>query len=88
MSLARSSFPAVGGPGTAAPPASRTSRRADTKNYVYNSMAWAAALSLGPDSVVMHPRPIVHNAVGTLMLLVVELSGMGWSLPLRSQYPA
>jgi 2,3-dihydroxybenzoate-AMP ligase len=30
--------------------------------YVYNSRCWAEICGFGPDSVVMHPIPLIHNA--------------------------
>ncbi|SFO42225.1 2,3-dihydroxybenzoate-AMP ligase [Pseudonocardia ammonioxydans] len=32
------------------------------EEYLYNARVWAEALGLRPDSVVMHPLPIMHNA--------------------------
>jgi 2,3-dihydroxybenzoate-AMP ligase len=32
------------------------------REYVYNAAAFAAALGIGPDSVVLHALPIMHNA--------------------------
>ncbi len=32
------------------------------REYVHNAAAWARALELTPDSVVVHPLPVMHNA--------------------------
>src|SRR5262249_22807923 len=30
--------------------------------YAYNSRAWAAAMAYGPESVLLYPLPVMHNA--------------------------
>lgn len=38
------------------------------QEYLYNARAWAHALGIGPESVVMHPLPLLHNAgIGAAM---------------------
>ncbi|GAA4886981.1 (2,3-dihydroxybenzoyl)adenylate synthase [Actinomycetospora straminea] len=43
--------------------------------YAYNSLAWAHALELDEDSVVMHPLPIMHNAGIAAALQPAHLTG-------------
>jgi 2,3-dihydroxybenzoate-AMP ligase len=32
------------------------------EEYAYNSRAWAEAMGYGPDSVILYPLPVMHNA--------------------------
>lgn len=43
--------------------------------YLYNARAWAQALELTPDDVVLHPLPIMHNAGTSAALQPAHLSG-------------
>ncbi|WP_274199697.1 (2,3-dihydroxybenzoyl)adenylate synthase [Actinomycetospora lemnae] len=43
--------------------------------YAYNSLAWARALELDEDSVVMHPLPVMHNAGIAAALQPAHLTG-------------
>lgn len=45
------------------------------EEYVYNSRAWAAALRYGPDSCVLYPLPLMHNAGISLALQPTLLTG-------------
>jgi 2,3-dihydroxybenzoate-AMP ligase len=43
--------------------------------YLYNARAWARALELTADDVVLHPLPIMHNAGTSAALQPAHLSG-------------
>ena len=45
------------------------------QEYLYNSRIWAEALELTPDSVVLHPLPIMHNAGIAAALQPAHLAG-------------
>lgn len=50
------------------------------QEYVYNSRAWAAALGLHQDSVVLHSMPIIHNAGIVAALQPAHLFGATFAL--------
>lgn len=45
------------------------------EEYAYNSRAWAQALDYGPDTVLLYPLPLMHNAGISLALQPAILSG-------------
>jgi 2,3-dihydroxybenzoate-AMP ligase len=45
------------------------------EEYLYNSRAWADALGLTPESVVLHAMPIIHNAGTAAALAPAHLVG-------------
>lgn len=45
------------------------------EEYVYNSRAWAQALHWGPDTRILYPLPIMHNAGIALAVQPAFLSG-------------
>ena len=45
------------------------------QEYLYNARAWAQALELTPDDVVLHPLPIMHNAGTSAALQPAHLAG-------------
>ncbi|MEU6698615.1 AMP-binding protein [Pseudonocardia sp. NPDC046786] len=49
--------------------------------YACNARLWATALDLGPDSVVLHPLPIMHNAGIVAALQPTHLVGGTLVLP-------
>ena len=45
------------------------------EEYVYNSRAWAEALDWGPDTRILYPLPVMHNAGIALAVQPALLSG-------------
>lgn len=45
------------------------------EEYVYNSRAWAEALDWGPDTRILYPLPVMHNAGIALAMQPALLSG-------------
>lgn len=45
------------------------------EEYAYNARQWAAALGWSPETVVLYPLPLMHNAGIVLALLPAHLSG-------------
>lgn len=45
------------------------------EEYVYNSRAWADAMGYGPDSKLLYPLPVMHNAGVSLALQPALLAG-------------
>lgn len=45
------------------------------EEYAYNSRAWAQALHYGPDTTVLYPLPVMHNAGISLAVQPAILSG-------------
>lgn len=51
------------------------------REYLYNSRVWAEAVELGPESVLLHPLPIMHNAGTSAALQPAHLSGSACVVP-------